>query len=791
MQWRGSVGAGRWSIWVLLTIGAGCGGPLWGDIQSLEKREPTSPGSWSKVGSPFPAGGGPATVALLTDGRVLASGPSASPSWWALSPDSHGSYENGSWSAPLARSPVGRWCNPSYILRDGRFWIGGGEVMSGSPNGAENEIYDPVANSWTVAPEMPQIISDTPSAMLGDGRILVLGHADVRTCPKSGCGSYLFTSFGQPPSWASAAPWSPAIGDQESGSLLLQDGSVLMGSRTFERYLPWSNVWMPTASLPGGAGVFLSHGSDEMGALLLLHDGRALALGSSSHNGLYTPPVDATGLGSWTMTADTPLPYNHGDTPAVVEPDGKILTVVTGVASGLGDGVAVFYEYDPEADRWTENGPPSDESFSAPSGQHTLFLVLPNGQIWTSTQESSSAWLYTPAGKPRDQWRPIIAGVTGPRFGSFTLSGSQLNGLTTGADFGDDNKMATNFPIVSLSDQAGHTWYGASMGFDQMTPSPGHAGSFSFTVPSSLPDGSYALHVAANGVLDGGLPPMTLTFSGPSTSSLTGPDDPLGTPNDDPVVETVTLAAPAPPGGTVVELSSSNPAVAAVDQYVTVPAGASSANVNVWPRAGIGTTILKASTVANARFVATKTFGWSVASVSGPPTTSSDGKATWAVSLDKAAPSGGAVLSLQSTNTALVTVPGSVTVPAGKTSATFPVSVVDPMAGHARITASLVGSSHSAPFGWGLTLLTGPATAADGIGAIWSVSLNGEVGSAGMVVSLTSSNPAAASVPATATVPPGQRGVSFPVKVVTPAAGPTPITASLNNSSLMSAFGSW
>src|SRR5262249_42478051 len=144
---------------------------------------------------------------------------------------------------------------------------------------------------------------------------------------------------------------------------------------------------------------------------------------------------------------------------------------------------------DPAVNDWTfiDNVPGS-----IPIDSLTLFLALPNGQIWVSGTGDAHPWLYTPAGTPQPSWRPTITSVSGPAFaggpafGAFTLSGVQLNGLTTGADFGDDNKMATNYPIVWLTDGAGHVTYGRTFNFDQMAPRPNWAGSALFTVPSDL-----------------------------------------------------------------------------------------------------------------------------------------------------------------------------------------------------------------------------------------------------------------------------------------------------------------
>jgi hypothetical protein len=135
---------------------------------------------------------------------------------------------------------------------------------------------------------------------------------------------------------------------------------------------------------------------------------------------------------------------------------------------------------------------------------------------------------------------------------------------------------------------------------------------------------------------------------------------------------TVGLTAAASTGGASVSLSSSNPAVVTVQTAVTVQAGSSSATFPV-TAVGSGTATITASlngsssqsgtlTVA-ATSVALSSISLSTSSVAGGD------MVTGTATLIAAAPAGGAVVSLSSTDP--VSVPPSVTVPAGSTSATF------------------------------------------------------------------------------------------------------------------------
>ena len=717
-------------------------------------------GTWTAVKQKFAAtspSGAPAqpgTAQLLTDGRVLASGPEASATWYTFTPDAFGSYENGKW-APAASSPVGRLFHPSSILRDGRYWSGGGEYVFGATTRAANEVYDPVADAWSSLPDMPEDMADTPTAILGDGRLLVLSHRWASS------NTYILT-FGPLPTWSLTAPWSFAIGDQESTSTTLQDGSVLVGSRLFDLYLPSTGTWIHTAPPPGGAGVFEPPNNDEMGPILVLPDGRAFVLGANEKNALFTPGGPG-GAGSWTPAADTPSSYNHSDAPSAVEPNGKVLSVVTrgDGDEGTGDRSGAIYEYDPATDAWTLVPTP----FTFDDVERVILLALPSGQIWASGSGSPTAWLYNPVGGPRPEWRPSIGafGVATP--GLFTLTGDLLNGTTPGADFGDDAKMATNFPIVSFVDAGGHVYYGRSFDFDDMTPT--RCTSAHVAPPAGIPDGTYAVHVAASGVREA--QPAQVTLVGPRVASLaTGP----GTPGED-TLGTVTLTAPAPAGGTTVNLSSSVPTVAAVPPSIVVPQGAKAASFIVHCAAGTGNTTVQGATTNSPAFAASAVFGWSVRSVAGASAAPDGTASTWVVELDNPAPLGGFAVGLTSTNPALVTVPASVSVPEGRRRVAFLPTLVDPGAGTGRIYAMASGSSQSGPVGWTIASLTGPASAVPSTITSWTVTLSGPAPTGGLIVRLASSAPAVADVPSFVAVPAGQTSATFPVSVLAGPAGKT------------------
>ena len=170
---------------------------------------------------------------------------------------------------------------------------------------------------------------------------------------------------------------------------------------------------------------------------------------------------------------------------------------------------------------------------------------------------------------------------------------------------------------------------------------------------------------------------------------------------------TATLTAAAPTGGAVVALSSSNTGVATVPASVTVAAGGTSATFTVTTQAVTAST---SATITGSYGGATRTASLTVTPPAPPPPaaslsalsvsptsvvggTSSQGTAT----LTAAAPSGGAVVALSSSNTGVATVPASVTVAAGGTSATFTVTTQAVTAStSATITGSFGGATRTA-----------------------------------------------------------------------------------------------
>jgi hypothetical protein len=182
---------------------------------------------------------------------------------------------------------------------------------------------------------------------------------------------------------------------------------------------------------------------------------------------------------------------------------------------------------------------------------------------------------------------------------------------------------------------------------------------------------------------------------------------------------TVTLTSAAATGGVSVNLSSSNAAVAAVPVSVTVAAGATTATF------AIGTGSVAASTsvtVTATQGTTTRTATLTVTPVPPPsslsavstsPSSVTGGtSSTGTVTLTSAAPGGGLLVNLSSSNPATASVPASVTVATGATTVQFPVATSPVSSSTAvTITAAVGGVTRTA------TLAVNPQTTGGALAA--------------------------------------------------------------------------
>ncbi len=264
---------------------------------------------------------------------------------------------------------------------------------------------------------------------------------------------------------------------------------------------------------------------------------------------------------------------------------------------------------------------------------------------------------------------------------------SNSNGTVSGASF------AATYSITSSPTNGRGT-------FTLTSPSSGNAIAYVISptkfvvVPMSDPNPTVWIFEQGPGATS----TATLSSLGLNPTSVTG-----GTQNS---TGTVTLSGAAPAGGAVVSLSSSNTAVARTPASVTVAAGGTTATFTVTTSsvstsAEITITAVYAGTTRTATLTVNPAAPPPVtlSALSLNPTSVTGGvqSSTGTVTLSGPAPSGGAVVSLSSSNTGAARTPASVSVAAGATSASFTVSTSVVMSSTTvTITASYGGTTKTA-----------------------------------------------------------------------------------------------
>jgi len=226
-------------------------------------------------------------------------------------------------------------------------------------------------------------------------------------------------------------------------------------------------------------------------------------------------------------------------------------------------------------------------------------------------------------------------------------------------------------------------------------------------------------------------------------------------------VGTVTLNVAAPAGGGVVQLKSTS-------AFVTVPASVIVAEGQTTATFDIATSVTPRTVLANVQATAAGVRVAGVLTVSRVDVTSitlapnsvlGGTSTSGTVNLNTNAPTGGLTVPLYTT-TGIAGVPASVTVPAGQKTATFAVTTVPVSAtAQTQIVGKYLGVTKTATLtvqAAALSTVTlNPTSVKGGTNSTMTIKLTGLAGPSGLVVTVTSSNLNAATVPATVTVPAG------------------------------------
>jgi hypothetical protein len=436
------------------------------------------------------------TALLLTDGRVMVHEYN-SPNWWALTPDQTGSYVNGTWkqlaSMPSDYAPL---YFASQVLPGGRVLVEGGEYNFLSQDETNlGAIYEPINNQWIKVnpPGGWSEIGDSPSIVLPNGTLL-LGQNFTTESALFNIKTLGWTIKGSGKSDDYA----------EEGMELLPNGKVLLvdtqNTPNSEMFNPKTNTW----TTAGSTIVALSiSAGEETGPALLRPEGTVFAMGANGTGAGHTA-IFNTKTGKWTAGPDFPNGNDMADAPAAVLPDGNILCETSPLVFQT---PVSFYEFD------------GTKFNSVPNPKHTgnkqnkvntsyvgRLLVLPTGQILYTLADGFTidAEIYTAKGTFQSSWAPTIktAPTSVTRGDTYKISGTQFNGLTHGAAYGDDAQMNSNYALVRITNNASkHVIYAKTHNPSTMGVATGtKIVSTNFDVPKTAETGASSLVVVANGI---------------------------------------------------------------------------------------------------------------------------------------------------------------------------------------------------------------------------------------------------------------------------------------------------
>lgn len=493
--------------------------------------------------------GGVENVNLLTDGRILVEAYAVdnnySPSWveYTLTPDSSGSYINGTWKQVASIPDAATGANPngwgpdamaSAVLPDGRVVYEGGEYSGAyfyfvlSNQGA---IYDPVNNSWTPIPPPPfenlypadppdlpgfnsvysyprypaPFTSDLVDA-IGDSESVVLPNGTFMIASKLSRQQALLDA--KRLTWTLTGAGKHDVNSEE-GWTLLPNGKVLTVDTDLDYWFGLTPTYKPgnselynpatgTWSSAGNTATLLTGFPDgEMGPAVLMPNGVVFAEGAEGTNALYDSYT-----GRWSAGPSFPSVTFHGekmqltatDVGAALLPNGHVLTATDTYGEAP---PTMFFEFD------GHSLIPAPDIPNSSIDEGAFFMVLPTGQI-LEFDNSTDVEIYTPAA-PREYsvYRPlplIVPPVVSPG-STYTLSGLFLNGVSQGAYEGDDWQMATNYPLVRITNDATHhVFYSRTYDFSSMAIANPDPVTAKFQVSANQEKGPSQLVVVTNGI---------------------------------------------------------------------------------------------------------------------------------------------------------------------------------------------------------------------------------------------------------------------------------------------------
>jgi hypothetical protein len=506
----------------------------------------------------------------LRDGRILVQDHTNKNAWLILTPNQFGNYVNGVWSfggmmptlpmlPPNPPTPYAPLYFGSQVLLNGRqVVIQGGEfndnLLCPNVNGNQsNQVFLGRGAIGTVTPfggplvwtpnappgffggancfgETP--IGDAQSIILANGRYMQANAVMGENAIFNGPNAWLMA--GPPPVFGSV---NQTNNDQSAFTLLTNDKVLTVDTSAgcanrYELYDQGTGTWTCGANQIFG-GPLYDPNDRELGAAVLMYNNMVFQFGGSVPN---TATYDVT-KDKWFPGPGTPPPpcclfsldppLDQSDGPAALEPNGKVLAMLSpgpvgGSDHDLGAGNTnphcQFVEYDPSHPVnglvYAPNPTHCFASFLSPGTDPSYvghLMILPTGQIMF-TDFTNLVQVYSPA-------PGVVPNVAATVFLPSTILyrgstnnivyGYQLNGLTQNNAYGDDYQADTNFPLARLTCRAdiaentcpqSNVFYAFTHDDSTHSIKPGTFGFTLFDLPANMPPGAYQFVTVTNGI---------------------------------------------------------------------------------------------------------------------------------------------------------------------------------------------------------------------------------------------------------------------------------------------------
>jgi len=292
-------------------------------IKGIISQVPT--GTWALAGNMASPRSGAATVALQ-DGRLLIAGggaPDATGNSVALASvevfDTSGNF------AAVAPMNFARTKHTAVALQDGRVLVAGG-IGGGGTAIDSAELYDPVANTWTVTGSLKVARSGHTASLLPDGTVLIAGGDNAGVAQNS---LEVFDPTAGVFTTATGALSSPR---DSHAAAVLQDGRVLIvGGFDGAKPLASSDVYDPSTGSVS-AGPAMSTARQGLSATTQL-DGKVFVAGGNNGSvDLDSTEVYDPAAGTFAVSAT--LATARQGHQAFLLPHSNNILIVGGTSSG-------------------------------------------------------------------------------------------------------------------------------------------------------------------------------------------------------------------------------------------------------------------------------------------------------------------------------------------------------------------------------------------------------------------------------------------------------------------------